>query len=89
MSAAAPRPSLLAGIEIVPLHRSGSGDIWTLIHDRRAGRTIVRHIPNAASGGHASDTAVAAFLAAEPAGPEHRAARDWIERAGPEGGDRG
>jgi hypothetical protein len=77
-----PPPSSLGDIEIVPLYRSGAGDIWTLIHDRRGTRTVVRHVPNAASGGQASDTAVAEFVAVRPAGPEHRAAQDWVLRSG-------
>lgn len=71
-----------AGPEVVPLYRSGSGDTWTLIHDRGAGTAVVRHVANAASGGTATEIPVAAFLAPGRSGPEHQAARDWVERTG-------
>lgn len=74
-------PSMLAGIEIVPLYRSEAGDHWTLIHYRRNGTTIIRHVPNVLSGGRASDTPLADFLAPGCTGPEHQAARIWMERA--------
>ena len=43
------------------LYRSPNGDRWSLVRDPASGRVSVRHEPNAASGGRASDTGVGAF----------------------------
>ena len=54
------------------LYRSANGDRWSLVRDPGSGRVFVRHEPNAASGGRASDTEVGDFLARGGHGPEHR-----------------
>ncbi|MBE7210885.1 MAG: response regulator [Gluconacetobacter diazotrophicus] len=70
-------------VEAVPLYRSASGDDWSLLHDPQSGTTLVRHVPNAASGGRPSDTPLETFLAENRSGPEHQAARDWQARHHP------
>ena len=55
------------------LYVSPNGDRWVLLRDPGDGRCIVRHAGNPASGGHVSDIALAAFLAADRGGPEHQA----------------
>ena len=52
------------------LYASANGDQWHLIHDRP--RLLVRHTPNAPSGGRASTLDIAAFLA-RGQGPEQQA----------------
>lgn len=55
------------------IHASSNGDRWRLLRDPASDRSFVRHTGNPASGGHVSDVALAAFLAADRGGPEHRA----------------
>lgn len=55
------------------LHVSSNGDRWVLLRDPTDGRSLVRHEANAASGGHVTDIALAAFLTADRGGPEHQA----------------
>jgi hypothetical protein len=53
------------------LYRSSSGDRWDLVREPGSGRVLVRHRPNAASGGRASEVEVGEFLARGGRGPEH------------------
>jgi hypothetical protein len=55
------------------LYLSPNGDRWLLLRDPSDGRSFVRHEANPASGGHVTDVALAAFLAADRGGPEHQA----------------
>ena len=55
------------------LYVSSNGDRWVLLRDPADGRSFVRHEGNLASGGHVTDTALSAFLAADRGGPEHSA----------------
>lgn len=55
------------------LYVSSNGDRWLLLRDPSDGRSFVRHEANLASGGHVTDIALAAFLAADHGGPEHQA----------------
>lgn len=58
--------------DVLEFHRSSSGDGWFLC--RCEGEApIVRHVPNAASGGIASELEVGAFLSSMGRGPEHDA----------------
>src|ERR1700753_2552000 len=58
-------------------HRSSNGDRWFLCrYERRS--PIVRHVPNAASGGAVSELAVCAFLSPDRRGPEHDALIDLL-----------
>ncbi len=52
------------------LYASENGDRWSLVRDTDNGRVFVRHRPNPASGGQASDTEVGAFLSRGGMGPE-------------------
>ena len=54
------------------LYRSANGDRWSLVRDPGSGRVFVRHEPNAASGGRASDIGVGDFLVRGGHGPEHQ-----------------
>ncbi len=54
------------------LYRSANGDRWSLVRDPGSGRVFVRHEPNVASGGRASDIAVGDFLVRGGHGPEHQ-----------------
>jgi hypothetical protein len=53
------------------IYRSSNGDRWTLVRKGRA--VIVRHEPNLASGGRASETDARMFLATPGNGPEKQA----------------
>ena len=54
------------------LYQSANGDRWDLVRDPGSGRVFVRHAPNLASGGRASDWEIGAFLRAGAGGPEHQ-----------------
>jgi hypothetical protein len=59
-------------VEARELYRSPNGDRWLLVRDPGSGRVLVRHEPNAPSGGRAGDTEVGDFLARGGGrGPEH------------------
>jgi hypothetical protein len=69
------------------IYRSSNGDRWLLVTDIALGKRTVRHEANAASGGHVTETELAAFLGLHGSGPEHSALRDMLQReaAGCEG----
>ena len=50
---------------------SANGDRWLLVREGAGGRVLVRHEPNAPSGGAASELGVGAFLAQGGHGPQH------------------
>jgi hypothetical protein len=54
------------------LYSSANGDRWELAREPDSGRVVVRHRPNAASGGRASEIGVGEFLARGGHGPEHQ-----------------
>jgi hypothetical protein len=54
------------------LYSSANGDRWDLVREPGSGRALVRHTPNAPSGGRASDIEVGEFLVQGGHGPEHR-----------------
>ena len=55
------------------LYRGANGDRWSLVRAPAPGRVLVRHEPNASSGGRASDIEVGDFLVRSGHGPEHQA----------------
>lgn len=55
------------------LYRSSNGDCWQLVRDDGSDRVFVRHEPNVASGGRASEIEIAAFLTRGGHAPEQRA----------------
>jgi hypothetical protein len=59
-------------LETRELYRSANGDRWSLVRDPGSGQVFVRHEPNAASGGRASDIGVSEFLVRGGHGPEHQ-----------------
>jgi hypothetical protein len=59
-------------------YRSSNGDRWQLIHDGPTGRYAVRHEPNLASGGQATETSVDEFLARSGSSPQHEALRAML-----------
>jgi hypothetical protein len=71
----------LAVLPSTTLYRTENGDIWTLVHDLETGRTTVRHQPNLASGGYASEVGLDAFLTSSGDSPEQVAARLWQEQS--------
>ena len=58
--------------EAKELYSSANGDRWSLVRDPGSGRVSVRHEPNAASGGRASDIGIGEFLVRGGHGPEHQ-----------------
>ncbi len=55
------------------LYASTNGDRWLLARDPGTGRVFVRHEPNLASGGRATELGIGEFLARDAGGPEHQA----------------
>ena len=55
------------------LYVSANSDRWSLVYSREWQRPVVRHVPNAASGGAPSDIEVADFLKREGNPPEKEA----------------
>jgi hypothetical protein len=62
------------------VYRSSNGDRWTLVRDPATGRQRVRHEPNEASGGRATETDVDEFLSVAGSGPEFAALRALLRR---------
>jgi hypothetical protein len=54
------------------LYSSENGDRWLLVRGSEPERVLVRHEPNAASGGQATELNIAEFLIRGVYGPEHR-----------------
>lgn len=65
-------------------HRSSNGDRWLLCCSEHMA-PVVRHVPNAASGGAVSELAVGTFLSSKRSGPEHEALLELIARLIPPG----
>ncbi len=62
------------------IYRSSNGDRWELLRDTETGAVVVRHTPNPASGGRATDTSVDDFLSVDGSGPEYAALRRLLNR---------
>ena len=71
----------MAAAFIKDLYYSPNGDRWTLCRDS-AGKLVVSHQANEASGGHGSETAVDVFLSLDGHGPEYQALRDALSDLG-------
>jgi hypothetical protein len=63
------------------IYASTNGDRWLLIRDTESGDMVVRHEPNLASGGHASEIEVDAFLTRTGHAPEALALRRMLARS--------
>lgn len=59
-------------VEARELYRSANGDRWSLVRDPGSRQVFIRHEPNAASGGRASDIDVGEFLVRGGHGPQHQ-----------------
>jgi hypothetical protein len=55
------------------LYASANGDRWSLVRDSGSGRILVRHEPNAASGGRTAELEIGEFLTRGHHNPEHQA----------------
>jgi hypothetical protein len=60
-------------IEAKELHTSSNGDRWSLVRDPETQEALIKHDPNAASGGKPSHTTIGEFLRSGARGPEHTA----------------
>ena len=68
------------------LYQSANGDRWLLVREgAQGGGVVVRHEPNEASGGAASELGVGAFLAQGGHGPQHAELLRLIGTLVPEG----
>jgi hypothetical protein len=54
------------------LYKSSNGDVWST-GTNEAGKLVVLHEPNRASGGKPTEMDVSTFLNVDPYGPEHEA----------------
>jgi hypothetical protein len=61
---------------------SSNGDRWQLLRDTASGRRVVRHEPNLASGGQATETGVEEFLDRTGSSPEDLALRELLKNPG-------
>ena len=71
----------VAQVTSTDIYRSSNGDRWRLISDP-SGQRRVRHEPNPASGGQATETPVEDFLAVNGPGPEYGALRRMLGSTG-------
>jgi hypothetical protein len=55
------------------IYSSSNGDRWFLDHDADSGRVYIRHVANAASGGHKTIIEIDAFLSGQRGSPECQA----------------
>lgn len=62
------------------IYRSSNGDLWQLIRENN--RRLVRHEPNLASGGRATEADVDTFLERTGESPESLALRELLNRLG-------
>ena len=53
------------------LYSSANGDEWHLVRDPSSGKVLVRHQPNASSGGRTAFFEIGEFLIRGVHGPEH------------------
>ena len=60
---------------ITDIYRSSNGDRWQLVGTSDPACLLVRHTPNASSGGQTSEITVADFLSIDGSGPEYAALR--------------
>jgi hypothetical protein len=60
-------------------YSSSNGDRWQLVNDEQSGQMLVRHEPNLASGGRASDVAVAEFLSRSGTSPQAIALQELLD----------
>jgi hypothetical protein len=71
----------VAQVTSTDIYLSSNGDRWQLIEDS-FGRRLVRHEPNPASGGQATEIPVEDFIAVNGPGPEYEALRRMLGSSG-------
>ncbi|WP_428493407.1 hypothetical protein [Rhodopila sp.] len=69
-------------ISTTTFYSSSNGDRWQMLHDDETGLYQVRHEPNAASGGRATDTLMPEFLSRSGATPQGLALQKLLEEQG-------
>ena len=65
------------------VYRSSNGDRWQVVYDSSNQKTIIRHLPNASSGGAASELPAEDFLRIGGSGPEFDAVRSALSAQPP------
>lgn len=60
------------------LYASANGDRWLLLWHAQGGTPVVRHVANAASGGHVTDASVPAFLQRDCDSPQRQALWQYL-----------
>jgi len=60
-------------LETREIYASANGDRWNLARDPVSGLAFIQHVPNAPSGGQASQIELGTFLTRGALGPEHQA----------------
>jgi hypothetical protein len=65
-------PTRLIGMERL-IYESSNGDVWVLARDPASKMPVVKHQPNASSGGQTSCMDLGEFLRCRAGGPEHKA----------------
>jgi hypothetical protein len=80
-SGSARRRALVIANSITEFYRSANGDRWQLVRTEGPTMTLVRHVPNASSGGRTTDSTVADFLSIDGPGPEFAALRRLLDGA--------
>lgn len=63
-------------------YSSSNGDRWQLVTDAESGQHMVRHEPNASSGGRASEVEVPEFLSRSGNTPQGEALRALLDEKG-------
>jgi hypothetical protein len=69
-------------ITTTTFYSSSNGDRWQMLHDDETGRYIVRHEPNMASGGKATDVDLPEFLSRNSATPQGVALQQLLDKDG-------
>lgn len=70
--------ALLARYERSVLYESSNGDVWSLARHPASSTPVVKHQPNAGSGGRTSYIEIGRFLRDSVNGPEHQALLNLI-----------
>jgi hypothetical protein len=60
------------------LYESSNGDVWSLARHPASSTPVVKHQPNASSGGRTTYTEIGKFLRDGANGPEHKALLNLI-----------
>jgi hypothetical protein len=69
-------------ITTTTFYASSNGDRWLTLHDSKTGRYTVRHEPNMASGGKATEADGPEFLSRNGTTPQGQALQQLLARVG-------